>query len=185
MRDKLSRLYCPELTFTHKRLHFVQLTAVRMGARLGWQSLMISANRASAQACPNELAAPRSSGADVHVCRYCKRPIYPVLPGRDCWSAPSGHWRPRMCSHVGSGPCNRRGALKWPPHACARDSAHGFLLSFDGDIFVPSCLTPPPSIQSSFIRPCVSPGSSCVCDMYECVVFLEDRRTYREKARTE
>lgn len=124
-----------------------------MGARLGWQSLMISANRASAQACPNELAAPRSSGADVHVCRYCKRPIYPVLPGRDGWSAPSGHLRPRMCSHAGSGPCNRRGARKWPSRARARDGAHGFLLSFHGDIFVPSGLTRPPSVRSSFIRP--------------------------------
>lgn len=50
---------------------------------------MISANRASAHACPNELAALERT--DVHVGRYCNCSIYLILPGRDGWSPPSGH----------------------------------------------------------------------------------------------
>lgn len=77
---------------TQKTVHFIQMSAVtwyQNGARLGWQSLMISANWASANACPNELAALERT--DVHVGHYCNRSIYLIVTGRDGWSPPSGH----------------------------------------------------------------------------------------------
>lgn len=41
--------------------------------------------------CPKELAAMQRNGTDVCVGHYCNRTIYFIYPGRDGWSAPSGH----------------------------------------------------------------------------------------------
>lgn len=129
-----------------------------MGTRLGWPPLMICANRGSAHGCANELAAPRSSGTDVHVCRYCKRSIYLILPGRDGWSAPSGHMHASM----------RREGLAtggelWNDH-------HVHVITC---VWVPSlfpwwhfCLfmsCTPSIIYSLFIHPRASPESSSFC----------------------
>lgn len=41
--------------------------------------------------CPKELAATQRNETDVRVGHYCNRSIYFIYPGRDGWSAPSGH----------------------------------------------------------------------------------------------
>jgi len=67
--------------------------------------------------CPKELAAMQSYETDVCVGHYCNRSIYFIYPGRDGWSAPSGHiahtWQsPAMVGFHGKSASNRREALK-------------------------------------------------------------------------
>lgn len=146
--------------YIHKSLNFVQMTAVWIGTGLGWPPLMIPANRSSAHACANELAAPRSSGTDVHVCRYCKRSIYLVLPGRDGWSAPSGHMHASTPVAATRHEGLATGGERWNDH-------HVHVITC---VWVP-CLFPrwhfclfmscsPSIIYSLFIHPCASPESS-------------------------
>lgn len=81
------------------------------------------ANCALTCVCPKELAAMQRYETDVSVGHYCNRSIYFIYPGRDGWSAPSGHthtqthtahtWQsPAMVEFHGKAASNRSEALE-------------------------------------------------------------------------